>query len=33
MQQLYQAKGLLSKNFTGQITYTFCLPYVLDELA
>lgn len=32
MQQLYQAKGLLSKNFTGQITYTFCLPYALEEL-
>lgn len=32
MQQLYQARGLLSKDFTGQITYTFCLPYVLEEL-
>lgn len=32
MQQLYQVKGLLSKNFTGQITYTFCLPYALEEL-
>ena len=29
MQQLYQAKGLLSREFIGQITYTFCLPYAL----
>ena len=32
MQQLYQAKGLLSREFTGQITYTFCLPCPLKEL-
>lgn len=32
MQQLYQAKGLLSREFIGQITYTFCLPYALEEL-
>ena len=32
MQQLYQAKGLLSGEFVGQITYTFCLPYALEEL-
>lgn len=32
MQQLYQAKGLLSREFVGQITYTFCLPYALEEL-
>lgn len=32
MQQLYQAKGLLSREFIGQITYTFCLTEPLDEL-
>lgn len=32
MKQLYQAGGLLSREFTGQITYTFCLPYPLEEL-
>ena len=32
MKQLYQARGMLSRNFTGQITYTFCLPYALEEL-
>lgn len=32
MQQLYQAKGLLSREFMGQITYTFCLPCPLEEL-
>lgn len=32
MHQLYQAKGLLSREFTGQITYTFCLPCPLYEL-
>lgn len=32
MQQLYQAKGLLSREFIGQITYTFCLPCALEEL-
>lgn len=32
MHQLYQAKGLLSREFTGQITYTFCLPCPLEEL-
>lgn len=32
MEQLYRAKGLLSREFIGQITYTFCLPYALEEL-
>ncbi len=32
MRQLYEAKGLLSKEFIGQITYTFCLTEPLDEL-
>ncbi len=32
MQQLYEAKGLLSREFIGQITYTFCLTDPLEEL-
>ncbi len=32
MEQLYQAKGLLSKNFVGQIAYTFCLPHAMRAL-
>lgn len=32
MKQLYQVKGLLGKEFIGQITYTFCLTEALEEL-
>lgn len=32
MKQLYQVKGLLSREFIGQITYTFCLTETLEEL-
>ncbi len=32
MKQLYQVKGLLSREFIGQITYTFCLTESLEEL-
>lgn len=32
MERIYEAKGLLGRDFKGQITYTFCLPEALEEL-